>query len=220
MTKTTYVLGALASVAVLAAGGLWLARSAGLEALSIAALAETADDATILPDVVMGQEDAPVTVIEYASYTCPHCAVWHKEVLPPLKADYIDTGKVKFIHREVYFDRYGLMAGTVASCGGVPKYYAISGMIYDTQSDWIGDGKEATIGANLRKIGLKAGLSAEAVNACLSDNDRAQAMVATFQKHATDDAIDSTPTILVNGEKYPNMSYADLKAIIDAKLAE
>ncbi len=220
MTKTSYVLGAIASVAMLAGGGLWLSQAQGPEALSLAALAEGAPDAAILPDIVMGQEDAPVTLIEYASYTCSHCANWHQVVFPPLKAEYIDTGKVKFIHREIYFDRFGLWAGLVAGCGGTPKYYAIAGMIYDTQADWIGDGKEATIGANLRKIGLKAGLSADALEVCMNDDARAQAMVATFQKHATDDAVDSTPTLMVNGEKHSNMSYEDLKVILDAELAK
>lgn len=221
MTKSssTLLFGVLAAAAALAVGGWTLSRSAAPEALSLAALAQGApSDVAVLPDMVMGQADAPVTLIEYASYTCSHCANWHADIFPSLKADYIDTGKVKFIHREVYFDKFGLWAGMVAGCGGAPKYHAISGMIYDTQADWIGDGNEATIGANLRKIGLKAGLSADALEVCMNDADRAQAMVATFQKHATDDAVDSTPTLVIDGKKHSNMPYDELKAILDAKL--
>ena len=171
-----------------------------------------------MPDIVLGQDSAPITVIEYASYTCPHCAHFHDDVFIPLKRDYIDTGKVKFIHREVYFDKFGLWAGLIAQCGGAPKYYAVSGMLYATQKDWIGDGKEATIGANLRKIGLKAGLSKEQIETCLNDQDRAKALVATYQKNAGADEITGTPSLVIDGVKHSNMTYAELKAILDAKL--
>ena len=106
----------------------------------------------------------------------------------------------------------------IAQCGGAPKYYALSGMIYASQNDWIGDGKESTIGANLRKIGLKAGLSQDQIDACLNDQARAEAMVATYQKNATADQITATPSLVIDGKKYSNMTYAELKAILDAKL--
>lgn len=222
MTTTSKLLaGALAAV-VLAGGGWWVTRGAAPAdgALSLAAVAQEATDAQILPDMVMGQQDAPVTLIEYASFTCPHCASFHENVVDRLKADYVDTGKVRFIHREVYFDKFGLWAGLVASCGGAPKYFAIADMIYDTQRDWIGNGQDATVAANLRKIGLKAGLSEDQLNACLNDQARAQQMVATYQKNATADDISATPTLVINGTKHSNMSYEDLKAILDKVLAK
>ena len=220
-TSSKLVAGALAA-AILAGGGWWMTRGTAPadSALSMAALAQDNADAQVLPDMILGQQDAPVTVIEYASYTCPHCANFHDTVMGNLKADYIDTGKVKFIHREVYFDKFGLWAGLIANCGGAPKYFAIGDLIYDGQRDWIGNGQDATVAANLRKIGLKAGLSGDQVDACLNDQARAQAMVATYQKHATADGIEATPTLIINGEKHPNMSYADLKTILDAKLAK
>ncbi|MFT3689839.1 DsbA family protein [Paenirhodobacter sp.] len=181
--------------------------------------AARADEAAeILPDIPLGKEDAPVTVIEYASYTCPHCADFHDGVFPDLKRDYIDTGKVKFILREVYFDKYGLWAGMVAQCGGAPKYYGIAGMLFNGQRDWIGDGKDATIAANLRKIGLKAGLTGDQIETCLNDQKHAQAMVASFQKNAQADGIDATPSFVIDGKKYGNMSYADFKKLLDEKL--
>jgi protein-disulfide isomerase len=181
---------------------------------SVATSAE-AGTAEVLPDYVMGAETAPITLIEYASYTCPHCATWHEEVLPALKRDYIDTGKVKFIHREVYFDKFGLMAGQIAQCAGAPRYYAVSGLLYQTQHDWIGDGKPETIVANLNKIGLKAGLSAAQIEACVGDKARLDQMVATYQANAGKDGISSTPSMVINGTKYGNMSYAELKKILD-----
>lgn len=201
---------------VAATGGYVALRNAPAETL-IATPAEAAG-ATILPDVALGRADAPVTLIEYASFTCSHCAHFHDTVFVPLKRDYIDTGKVRFILREVYFDKFGLWAGQVAQCGGDLKYYGIAGMLFSEQKAWIGDGTEATIAANLRKIGIKAGLTKDQLETCLNDTARAEAMVMTYQKNASADAIDGTPTLVINGQKYDNMGYADLKKILDAQL--
>ena len=103
-----------------------------------------------------------------------------------LKANYIDTGKVRFVYREVYFDRFGLWAGMIARCGGDDEVFRhLRPDLRQPSSDWIGDGEPATIADNLRKIGLKAGLSDEQLDACLNDNAKAEAMVATYQKNAT-----------------------------------
>ena len=219
MNRRTLLLG-LSGAAVIAVAGGWIAsrQGAGQTSFAVPAMAEDAPAAALLPDVPLGSPDAPVTLIEYASYTCPHCATWHKEIYPRLKAEFIDTGKVRFIHREVYFDKFGLWAGLIAGCGGDLKYHAISGMIYDSQQDWIGDGTEATIAANLRKIGLKAGLGQEQIEACMTDQKRMEAMVATYQKNATADDINATPTLVINGEKFSNMPWEELKTLIEAKL--
>lgn len=212
-----------AGAALLAVTGGWLASRAGFGQTGFV-LPASAEDAAkpapeIVPDIPLGSPDAKVTMYEYGSFTCPHCRDFHNEVFVQLKKDYIDTGKVKFIFREVYFDKFGLWAGMVAQCGGAPKYYGIVDMLYEEQKDWIGDGQVQTIADNLRKIGLKAGLSSDQISACLNDKSHAEAMVATYQKHATDDNIDATPTFIINGEKYSNMSYEDMKKILDAKLA-
>ncbi|WP_444429973.1 DsbA family protein [Rhodobacter capsulatus] len=159
-----------------------------------------------------------MTLIEYASFTCSHCARFHETVFGALKRDYIDTGKVRFILREVYFDKFGLWAGQVAQCGGDLKYYGIAGMLFSEQKSWIGDGTEPVIAENLRKIGIKAGLTKDQIETCLNDTARAEAMVMTYQKNASADAIEGTPTLVINGEKHDNMGYAELKKILDAKL--
>ena len=199
-----------------AGGGYAVLQQTPAETL-IATPAEAAG-ASILPDVALGRADAPVTLIEYASFTCSHCARFHETVFRELKRDYIDTGKVRFILREVYFDKFGLWAGQIAQCGGDLKYYGIAGMLFAEQKSWIGDGTEAAIAENLRKIGLKAGLTKEQVETCLNDTARAEAMVRTYQKNASADAIEGTPTLVINGEKHDNMGYAELKKILDAKL--
>lgn len=219
MSKSLSLIGGIAAIAALGFGGWMLARpDSPAPGFVTPALAQDAAAVETLPDIVMGQADAPVTLIEYASYTCSHCANWHRDILPKLKAEYIDTGKVRFIHREVYFDPFGIWAGLIAQCGGEPRYFAISGMIYEQQAKWIGKGQPQEVGDNLRKVGLQAGLSAGQVDACMNDQAMAERMVATYQKNVMADEIDATPSLVIDGTKYSNMGWEDLKKILDEKL--
>lgn len=178
-------------------------------------------DTTDIPDLVLGDADAPIELIEYASYTCPHCANFHSAVFEPLKKDYIDTGKVRFVYREVYFDKFGLWASMVARCGGDMRYFGIQKMLYEEQSEWLAGGKDTMeIVENLRKIGKRAGLTDENLDACLNDGDMAEKLYAKFTKEVEEYDINATPSLVIDGEKHSNMSYADLKEILDAKLAE
>lgn len=176
------------------------------------------DAVTALADRVMGDANAPVTLIEYASYTCPHCANWHEDVFKKLKANYIDTGKVKFVHREVYFDRFGLWAGMIANCSGDMRYFGMVDMIYSGQKEWIGGGDPAMILDSLRKLGRTAGMSDAEMETCLNDEEMAQELVATYQKNAGEDEINATPSFVINGSKYSNMSYAELAETLDKLL--
>jgi protein-disulfide isomerase len=217
-----------ALVAIAAVGGAWLYAGRAVSDLTPVATPANAQETTaipssdvaLVPDMILGKQDAPVTVVEYASFTCPHCGNFHATVWDEFKKNYIDTGKVKFVYREVYFDKYGLWAATVARCGGPEKYFGISDMLYDGQKDWLASGEDAGIADALRKIGLKAGMTADQVNACLNDSTKMEAMVTTYQTNATTDKIESTPTFLINGEVHTgSMPYADFAAILDAKLA-
>jgi protein-disulfide isomerase len=182
--------------------------------------AATTPAAPVIEVMSLGNPDATVTVIEYASFTCPHCANFHKDVFEQLKADYIDTGKINFVYREVYFDRFGLWAGMLARCGGKDKYFPVAKMIYETQQVWIGDGQPATIAENLKKIGLTVGMTGEQVDACLNDQVMAEALVADFQANMDVDQIEGTPTFIINGEKTTGeMPYEQFKAMIDTALA-
>jgi protein-disulfide isomerase len=181
---------------------------------------EAAADPAAIQDMAQGAADAPVTIIEYGSFTCPHCADWHETSYPQLKADYIDTGEVRFIFREIYFDRPGLWASMIARCGGEMRFFPVHDLIYENQIEWIGDQQPATIAENLRRLGISAGLEAEQVDACMADQGQAEALVAWFQGNATADEVEGTPTFIINGEKHSNMPWEDMKAIIDAELAE
>lgn len=182
--------------------------------------AEQMPEGRVLPDIALGEANAPLTIVEYASFTCPHCAAFHDENLPKLKAEYIDTGKVRFIQRDVYFDAVGLWAGILARCGGDEKYYPVAGMLFDEQKTWLDAKTGDEIAANLRKVGAKAGMTPDQMDACWADKQKVADLVATFQKHATEDKIDGTPSFVIGGEKVQNQPWEDMKKIIDAKLAE
>lgn len=211
-------------VAVFGVGAWWIGQGTNtLPALSTAANAQSAEatpeQLAMVPDMTMGDSNAPVTLIEYASFTCPHCASFHDTIFEKLKTDYIDTGKVHFVYREVYLDRFGLWAGMVARCGGESKYFGITDMFYKTQREWIADGSPATVAENLRKIGLKAGLSSEQINTCLNDATMAEAMVATYQQNATKHGVRGTPTVVIDDVKYDgSMSFSGIAEALDAKL--
>lgn len=210
MTLTLRHLLAAAAMSVLGTGAV-LAQDAATPA--------PAEAARILPDIVLGQQDAPVTIVEYASFTCSHCAAFHNDSFAKLKSEYIDTGKVKFIQRTVYFDGPGLWAGILAQCGGDAKYYPVSDMLFSEQQDWLKAQTGEQFAENLRKIGAKAGMTNEQMDACWADQPRIEQMVATFQQHVTEDKIEATPTFIIGGDKVQNQPWDALKKIIDAKIA-
>ena len=173
-----------------------------------------------IQDFGIGAADAKVVIDEFASFTCPHCAHFHETVYPLLKAEYIDTGKVRLVYHEVYFDRYGLWAAMMARCGGEMRYIGITDTLYSTQKDWAASDKPTEVVENLKKIGRAAGMDDATLDACMKDNDMAKALVDHYETSFKAAGIEGTPTFLINGEKHTNMAYPDLKALIDAALAK
>ncbi len=207
---------------VVAGGGLWLARPRGatspLPGMAEAQEAPAEPAFDMVPDMVKGDPDAPVEVIEYASLTCPHCANFHFDVLPQLMENYIEPGYVRYIHREVYFDRYGLWAAMLARCGDDSRYFPMLDLIYEHQQDWAGSNDPAQVADNLRSLGRQSGLSGDEVDACMMDSDQAEAMVGVYQHYATEHEVNATPTFIIDGEKHSNMSYEDFSALLDSRL--
>ncbi len=201
-----------------------IALAAAATAAMTPALAQetaTAETAATGPgDFSLGSPDAKIKMVEYASFTCPHCAHFHETVFGQLKKDYIDTGKVHFTLREVYFDRYGLWAALIARCGGEMKYFGIHDMLFAKQSEWAASDDPAVVVENLKTLGRSAGLEDAAMEACLNDTANAEALIKQFQTNFEADGVEGTPTIFINGAKYSNMAYEDLKAILDAELAK
>ncbi|AMA59603.1 MULTISPECIES: DsbA family protein [unclassified Bradyrhizobium] len=182
-----------------------LAALAGLSPLRFVseAMAQAAADVAkpvSLPDMALGPNDAAVTITEYASMTCPHCAAFNEQVFPKIKKEYIDTGKVRYIFREFPLDIKAAAGSMLSRCianGDASKYFAVTDMLFRQQNDWVLKNTTET----LTRIGKQAGLTQQQVEACLKD----QALldkIAADQKYASDVLkVDSTPTFFINGEK-------------------
>ena len=204
---------------LLASGFLALTLALGLG--DAASAQEAAPETPVeIKDFTLGSPDAPVKITEYASFTCSHCANFHATTFKPLKADYIDTGKVEFTLREVYFDRYGLWAAMMARCGGDMRYFGITDILFETQQEWAGSDDPNVVVENLKKIGRTAGMDDATLDACMKDGAQAEAMVARFEENMKADGVEGTPTLFINGTKHANMDYAALKALIEAELAK
>ncbi|GAA6209294.1 DsbA family protein [Cognatishimia sp. WU-CL00825] len=211
---------ALAAVVAIAGGIYYFSKSGPTAPVqtSVATPQASDVDTTGIPDMILGEASAPITMIEYASFTCPHCANFHASTYPKLKADFIDTGKVKFVFREVYFDRFGLWASMIARCGGQERFFGITDLLFKDQAHWSGAGDPVAIADAIRKIGRLAGLGDEALQSCLNDQENAEALVAWYQNNAAADEVTGTPSFVINGSKYSNMSYSELKDLLNGML--
>jgi protein-disulfide isomerase len=185
------------------------------------AMAQSAADVAkpvSLPDMALGTANATVTITEFASMTCPHCAAFNEQVFPKIKAQYIDTGKVRWIFREFPLDIKAAAGSMLSRCianGDAQKYFAVTDMLFRSQADWVTKNTAETLG----RIGKQAGLTQQQVEACLKD----QALldkIAADQKYASEVLkIDSTPTFFINGEKIKGeASFEEFAKKIDALL--
>ncbi|UZD90911.1 DsbA family protein [Cognatishimia activa] len=210
----------VAGLVVIAGGAYYLAQTSepAVAQTSVETPTESDLDTSGIQEMVLGDANAPITMIEYASFTCPHCATFHENTYPQLKADYIDTGKVKFVFREVYFDRYGLWASMIARCGGQERFFGLTDLLMKSQSDWARAGDPVAIADAIRKIGRLAGLQDAELQSCLQDEEYAKTLVAWYQTNAAKDDVSGTPSFVINGTKYSNMSYSDMKSVLDGLL--
>jgi len=185
---------------------------------------DPAAPADAIKDFALGSPDAKVKIVEYLSFTCPHCAHFHTEVFPKLKAEYIDTGKVLIEYHEVYFDQMGLLGAMLARCGGEMRYFGLTDMLLDKQPDWpAAESIDAAV-VELKKFARAAGMEDATVDTCLQDQKMAEALVAHYQaniaKDYPGDTFHGTPSFIINGTQYANMDFAEIKKIIDAELAK
>ena len=166
-------------------------------------------------DMVKGNSDAKVTIVEYASFTCPHCATFHKEIFPQLREQYIDTGKVKFIYREVYFDAPGLWGGLLARCVSPEKYFGIVDLLYKKQSKWASGSTEKEILNELFSIGRQVGMEDEQINKCMQNKEKSLKMIDAYLENSKIDKITSTPSLVINGKLLKPNNFGDLAVEID-----
>lgn len=151
-----------------------------------------------LGDMALGSKDAPVTIIEYASMTCPHCAAFTKDVFPQIKTNYIDTGKVRFIFREFPLDQVALAASALARCvakDDAPKYFAIVDILFKQQNDLATDAL-----GTINRVGKQAGFSEQMIKDCVQNDPKIQKGILDVREHAYSKLkVNSTPFFFVNG---------------------
>lgn len=190
--------------------------------IAVAAPAAWADDAktpaVTAADRVLGKADAPVTIIEYASLTCPHCAAFERQDLPTIRQEWIDTGKAKLIFRDYPLDRYALQAATIARCAPNDRYFAFIESFFEGQIGWAtaSDPVEA-----LKRIARLGGMDGAAVDKCLADTKVQEAIVAGEAQAKNDYGVDSTPTFFILGANgstklVGDMPYADFVKALNA----
>lgn len=204
-------------IALAAAAGLLAACSQGANGKAVAS-----------GDIALGSETAPVTLIEYASTMCPHCRDFHAQVLPAIKTKYVDTGKVRFIFREFATEprEFAYAGFMIARCVGTTpqKYYDMLGVVFEQQMA-IFEAARANQGREkLLEISRAAGMSEEQFNACVSDPAGVQRIQAVEQTALDQYKINSTPTLILDGQVLPNTietpyTVERISAAIDARLA-
>ena len=181
-----------------------LVTPAGISPLRLVADARAQSPADVarqvaLPDMALGPANASVTITEYASMTCPHCAAFNAEVFPKIKSAYIDTGKIRYVFREFPLDIKAAAGSMLSRCiakDDPAKYFAVTDLLFKQQSDWVMKNTTET----LTRIGKQAGLSQQAVDDCLKDQSLLDKIVAD-QKFANEVLkVNSTPTFFINGE--------------------
>lgn len=179
--------------------------------------AHAADPNAVGPlDQVLGKPDAPVTIVEYASLTCPHCAEFAETTLPQVKKDWIDTGKARLIYRDFPTAPAAMAVGAavIDHCSGPARYFGVLDLLFRQQEKWVTAQDPL---AEIKRIVRLAGMSGEDVDACLKRQDLANGIQARAQEAANSFGIDSTPSFLINGKlQVGAMSYDDMNAALNA----
>jgi len=191
-----------------------------LAAFTLAACQKTSDPVAA-DDMSMGKATAPVTMVEYASVSCPHCARWNADVFPAFKAKYIDTGRVHYVAREALTGDPAIAAAgfLTARCAGKDKYFQVVDAVYHGQEEMQRTGQPHQV---LLNIARSAGLTDAQFEACIRDEKSLAALQARWDHYVKDDKINGTPTFVINGKVYDKgeMSLADLdSAIAEAQTA-
>lgn len=154
----------------------------------------------VADDIVLGDPTAPVTVIEYANFSCSHCATFHKETFPLLKEHYIDTGKIQFVFREFTGDGPGVFGAMLARCAGPDRYMAFADLLFETQDDWA---YTVDFAAELARIAASRGVSGQAFETCIQDEAQFEALMERGKMASETYELTGTPGFLVDGRVVP-----------------
>jgi len=170
-------------------------------------------------DFTFGEADAPITLVEYASQTCSHCADFAREVVPKLQENYVKTGKVRFVFREFQRNRIDLAASVLGRCLGRDAFIPFTEMLFANQNTWMLR-EDQNIVEGLREMSRRAGMSNEDFEACMKKEDEAKRLSDLRDKSMKDYCIDATPTLLMNGRKLQAdaSTYDGLEKVLNAEL--
>lgn len=182
----------LKGTAALAAVGFFGTTLAGGDGSVRAAAGDVFDD-----DRILGEADAPITIIEYSSLTCPHCATFHKDTLPQIKENWIDSGKARLVYRHFPLDGLALRAAAVSNCLEGKRFFSFLDLLFKSQEKWARSGDP--LGALARYAKL-AGLSQEKFDSCVADESEMNRILERVQDGKTTYEVKATPTIIVNGK--------------------
>jgi protein-disulfide isomerase len=192
------------SVPALAAGALW----------PVSALAASVTDPSPIGEMTLGPDTAKVTIIEYASASCPHCAEFYKGTFQALKKDYIDTGKIRFIFREFPHNQPALAAFMLARCAPKDKYFALIDLFFTEQEKWLASPRD-----ELFKIAQLLGFTQASFDECLKKEDIAKGILSVRDQGASF-GVEGIPTFFINGERYNGgLTTEDFRKAIDPLLA-
>ena len=220
------LIGLVVVVAAVIGAGVWFAYSSGrigaTEATTAPVPAQTAEAGEIpvpvvaADEMVLGQADAPVTIVEYFSLGCPHCKNFHETILPQLKTEYIDTGKARLVFRDFPLDGVALAAAQLTRCVSPMAYFAMVDTLFAQQKIWhVKDGV-----AQVATIAKGAGMDQAGFDACLANQAVRDKIIAGTQEGADVYQVQSTPTVIVNGKKIDNTGeYGAVKEAVEAALA-
>ena len=190
------------------------ALTAAFAVLALAAVPAAAQPA--IGDMTMGNPDAPVTVIEYASMTCPHCANFHRDNLPRLKAEFIDTGQVLLVFRDFPLDQLAVIGAVLARCAGPERYFPFVDALFRQQEAWARSDDPLQA---LSQIGQLGGVNRAAFDACLENEQLVDAVVNSRLQAEQQYGVGNTPTFIVNGVLVENQPWDDFAAILRAAAA-
>ncbi|MFZ2620498.1 MAG: DsbA family protein [Alphaproteobacteria bacterium] len=164
-------------------------------------------------DRILGNPMAPHTLIEYASMTCSHCARFHTEFLPAIQKEYIDTGKLKLVQRDLPWDNMALGIAKVARCAEPNQYYTLVGAFFKTQEQWM---KTSDPMGEIKKISRLVGMTPEKTEACINDGPLQEQLLATKKVALEVLKVQGTPTFYLNGKQIELTKFEDVKAAVDA----
>jgi len=223
------IAGGVAAVVVLGGLGYWLMSSSGGssaveqiaqdiqsgECKAVETVTVSADDWTF------GDAKAPITLVEYASQTCSHCADFSRDVWPKVKANYVDKGHVRFVFREFQRNRIDLAASVLGRCLGREAFMPFTEMLFENQMTWMAR-EDQDIIAGLREMSRRAGMSNEEFEACMKKEEEAKRLSDLRDKAMKDYCLDSTPTLIMNGKKLPleASSYEGLDKMLREELTK